>query len=224
VQASAIGYYGPHGDEELDETSPSGSDFLAVVCREWEHSAESVTKQGVRLAVVRTGIVLAMGEGALAFMTPIFKLGPGAPIGSGGNLLARGQQWMSWVHIDDIAGIVKLAVENTDATGPINGTAPNPVRNAEFSKTLSSALRKPYTPWRFFLPIGPPDFAIQLLLGEVAGVVTAGQKVLPTRARALGYHYRFPDLAKALRDVYTPKTVSSPSSQKPVAASAGSHH
>ncbi len=208
MQASAIGYYGPHGDEELDETSSSGSDFLAVVCREWEHSAEPVTQQGVRLAVVRIGIVLAMAEGALAFMTPIFKFGPGAPIGSGGKLLAKGQQWMSWVHIDDIAGIFKMAVENAEATGPINGTAPIPVRNAEFSKTLSSVLRKPYTPWRFFLPIGPPDFAIQLLLGEVAGVVTAGQKVLPTRARSLGYHYKFPDLTEALRDVYTPKTSS----------------
>ena len=224
VQASAIGYYGPHGDEELDETSPSGSDFLAVVCREWEQTAEPVTQQGVRFAVVRIGIVLAPGAGALAFMTPIFKLGPGAPIGSGGSFLAKGQQWMSWVHIDDIAGIFQMAVEKAEATGPINGTAPNPVRNAEFSRTLSSVLRKPYTPWRFFLPIGPPDLVIQLLLGEVAGVVTAGQKVLPTRARALGYHYKFPDLAAALRDVYTPKPVPSPPSPKPVAAGAGSQH
>ena len=233
VQASAIGYYGPHGDEDLDETSPSGADFLAVVCREWEQTAEPVTQQGVRLAVVRIGIVLAPGEGALAFMTPIFKLGPGAPIGSGGSFLAKGQQWMSWVHIDDIAGIFRMAVEKAEAAGPINGTAPNPVRNAEFSKTLSSVLRKPYktifgevtvTPWRFFLPVGPPDFVIQLMLGEVAGVVTTGQKVLPTRARVLGYHYRFPDLVAALRDVYTPKPVASPPSQKPVAAGAGSHH
>jgi hypothetical protein len=157
-------------------------------------------------------------------MTPIFKLGPGAPIGSGGSFLAKGQQWMSWVHIDDIAGIFQMAVEKAEATGPINGTAPNPVRNAEFSKTLSSVLRKPYTPWRFFLSVGPPDFVIQLMLGEVAGVVTAGQKVLPTRARILGYHYRFPDLVEALRDVYTPKPVPSPPSQKSVAAGAGSHH
>ncbi|MGD0044253.1 MAG: DUF1731 domain-containing protein, partial [Isosphaeraceae bacterium] len=170
---------------------------------------------------------------------------PGAPIGSGGSFLAKGQQWMSWVHIDDIAGIFQMAVEKAEATGPINGTAPNPVRNAEFSKTLSSVLRKPYTPWRFFLPVGPPDFVIQLMLGEVAGVVTAGQKVLPTRARMLGevagvvtagqkvlptrarilgYHYRFPDLVAALRDVYTPKPVPSPPSQKPVAAGTGSHH
>jgi uncharacterized protein len=178
----------------------------------------------VRLAIVRTGIVLAPGEGALAFMTPIFKLGPGAPIGSGERLLAKGQQWMSWVHIDDIAGIFRLAVEKAEATGPINGTAPDPVRNAEFSKTLSSVLRKSYTPWRFFLPIGPPDLVIQLMLGEVAGVITTGQKVLPTRARALGYLFKFPYLADALRDVYTPKPVPSLPSHKPVAAGAGSHH
>ncbi len=224
VQASAIGYYGPHGDEELDETSPSGSDFLAVVCREWEQAAEPVTEQGVRLAIVRTGIVLASGEGALAIMTPIFKFGPGAPIGSGGSLLARGQQWMSWVHIDDIAGIFQLAVEKAEATGPINGTAPDPVRNAEFSKTLSSVLRKPYTFWRFYLPIGPPDLVIQLMLGEVAGVITAGQKVLPARARALGYFYKFPYLADALRDVSIPKPVPPPPAAKPVASGAGSHH
>jgi len=224
VQASAIGYYGPHADEELDETSPSGSDFLAVVCREWEQASERVSELGVRRVVVRIGIVLAPGEGALAFMTPIFKLGPGAPIGSGGGLFAKGRQWMSWIHIDDIAGMFQMAVENAEAAGPINGTAPNPVRNAEFSKTLSSVLRKPYTPWRFFVPIGPPDAVIQLMLGEVAGVVTAGQKVLPTKARALGYQYKFPELEKALRDVYTPKPENSSSSQKPVAAAAGSHH
>ncbi len=224
VQASAIGIYGPHGDEELDETSPSGADFLAVVCREWEQTAEAVAQQGVRLALVRTGIVLAPGEGALAFMTPIFKLGPGAPIGSGGSFLAKGQQWMSWVHLDDIVGIFKTAVENDQATGPINGTSPNPVRNAEFSRTLSSVLRKPYTPWRFFVPIGPPDFAIQLMLGEVASVVTAGQKVLPKKALALGYHFKFPELAAALRDVYTAKLKPASTSHKPAVASAGSHH
>jgi NAD dependent epimerase/dehydratase family enzyme len=157
-------------------------------------------------------------------MTPIFKVGPGAPIGSGGGLFAKGQQWMSWVHIDDIAGIFRLAVENADASGPINGTAPDPVRNAEFSKTLSSVLRKPHTFWRFFVPIGPPDVMIQLMLGEVAGVITAGQKVLPKRAQALGYYYKFPYLADALRDVCLPKQVATPTSPKPVAAGTASHH
>jgi uncharacterized protein (TIGR01777 family) len=224
VQASAIGYYGPHGDEELDESSPSGSDYLAVVCREWEQASEDVTSLGVRRAVVRVGVVLAPGEGALAFMTPIFKLGPGAPIGSEGRLgPAKGRQWMSWIHIDDIAGIFRLAIDNPEASGPINGTAPHPVRNAEFSKTLSSVLWKPYAPWRLFIPAGPPDAMLQLMLGEVAGVVTAGQKVLPKKAMSLGYHFRHPELEGALHDVFKdkPKPVTT---VKPVAASAGAHH
>jgi len=225
VQASAIGYYGPHGDEELDEQSPSGSDFLAVVCREWEQASEPVVELGVRHAVVRTGIVLAPGEGALAFMTPIFKLGPGAPIGSAGGMIAKGQQWMSWIHVDDILGIFQLAVDNAGATGPINGTSPNPLRNAEFSRTLSSVLRKPYTPWRVYLPFGPPDAMIRLMLGEVAGVVTAGQKVLPKKAQALGYQFKYPDLAGALRDVFTPRPQQPlPPLKEHVAAAAGPHH
>src|SRR4051812_24843043 len=205
VQASAIGIYGPHADEELDESSPSGSDYLAGVCREWEQASEPVAELGVRRAVVRVGVVLAPGEGALAFMTPIFKLGPGAPIGSGGKLIASGKQYMSWIHIDDIAGIFQLAVENAAATGPLNGTAPHPVRNAEFSKTLSNVLWKPYAFWRLYIPVGPPDAALRLMLGEVAGVVTAGQKVLPRKAEELGYRFKFPDLADALRDVFTDK-------------------
>jgi uncharacterized protein (TIGR01777 family) len=225
VQASAIGYYGPHADEELDESSPSGSDYLAVVCREWEQASEPVTELGVRRAVVRVGVVLAPGEGALAFMTPIFKLGPGAPVGSGGKLgPASGKQWMSWIHIDDIAGLFLLAAENPQATGPINGTAPNPVRNAEFSRTLSKVLWKPYAPWRFFIPVGPPDAALRLMLGEVAGVVTAGQKVLPGKALELGYRYKFPNLEDALKDVFTDKPAPSKPRQEHSPAGAGAHH
>ena len=104
--------------------------------------------------MVRTGIVLAPGAGALEVMTPIFKMGPGTPIGGGRKFLAEGKQWMSWIHIDDIVGIFRLAVENAGARGPLNGTAPEPVRNAEFARTFSSVLRKPYTPWRFFVPVG----------------------------------------------------------------------
>ena len=222
VQASAIGYYGPHGDETLDENSPSGTDFLAVVSREWEQASDAVAELGLRRAIVRTGIVLARGEGALAFMTPIFKLGPGAPIGSKGGLVATGQQWMSWIHIDDIVGIFQLAIENHDASGPINGTAPNPVRNAEFSKTFSSVLRKPYTPWRFFVPFGPPDAMLQLILGEVAQIVTTGQKVLPTKAQALGYHFKYPELREALRDIFTSRPEPSQPTHQPAAAQA--HH
>ena len=119
------------------------------------------------MATVRTGIVLAKGEGALGVMTPIFRwLLGGAPVGNGGSLFApaSGQQWMSWIHIDDIVGIFLLALDNAQAQGPINGTAPNPVRNAEFSKALAKVL------WRPFIPVGPPDALLEVVLGEVAQV------------------------------------------------------
>ena len=130
---------------------------------------------------------------------------------------------MSWIHIDDIAGLIRLAIDNPEASGPINGTAPHPVRNAEFSKTLSHVLWKPYAPWRLFIPAGPPDAVLQLMLGEVATVVTSGQKVLPNKAMSLGYHFKYPELEGALRDVFKdkPKPVAA---VKPVAASAGTHH
>ncbi len=213
VQGSAIGYYGTHGDEQLDESSPSGSDFMAVVCREWEEAAQPVEALGTRLATVRTGIVLAPDEGALGVMTPIFKWLPGgaAPIGSGDNAFmpGRGQQWMSWIHLEDIVGILLLSLDRTDATGPINGTAPNPVRNAEFTKEMASILWKPTAFWRVALPIGPPDVVLKTFLGEVADVVAKGQRVLPRRAIDLGYTFIEPELRGALKRVFgeteTPK-------------------
>jgi uncharacterized protein (TIGR01777 family) len=226
VQGSAIGFYGPHGDEELDEASPSGTDYLAVVCREWEEASEPVLDLGVRRAVIRIGIVLAPGEGALAKMMPFFKLGPGVPIGSGGRFYTHpGQQWMSWIHIDDIVGIFRLAIENPEAMGPINGTAPHPVRNTEFAKTLSGLLWKPYAPWRLYFPwFGPPDAVLRLMMGEVASIITTGQKVLPLRAQALGYQFRFPDLTEALRDLIITRLEPARPAPRPVAAGSGSHH
>ncbi|MHC5538699.1 TIGR01777 family oxidoreductase [Singulisphaera rosea] len=203
VQASAIGYYGPHGDEELTEASPPGADFMAKVCLDWEKASVPVDEEGVRRAILRVGVVLAPGGGALDVMTPFFKLGPGVPIGSGGGLLrpALGMQWLSWIHIDDIVGLFLMALDDPNARGPINGTAPQPVRNADFAKALSKVLWKWYAPWRIFLPLGPPDLLLRIVLGEVAEVVTKGQKVLPAKALSLGYPYRFPELAGALRDV-----------------------
>jgi uncharacterized protein (TIGR01777 family) len=225
VQGSAIGFYGPHGDEEIDEASPSGSDFLASVCREWEEASASVEAFGGRRAMLRTGVVLAPGEGALKVMTPIFKFGPGAPVGGGGGMgPATGQQWMSWIHIDDIAGIFQLALDNPEAAGPINGTAPNPVRNADFARALSKTLRTPYTPWRFFVPIGPPDPLLHLMLGEVADVVAKGQKVFPKKAVALGYKFQHPDLTEALKDVFTPRPAPQPVHPASVASHSRSHH
>ena len=109
---------------------------------------------------------------------------------------------MSWIHLDDIVGIFKLALEKDQAVGPLNGTAPHPVRNAEFAKTFSAVLKKPFTPWRVYLPFGPPDGLLRLVLGEVATIVTTGQKVLPTKPLELGYVFKYPDLADALRDLH----------------------
>jgi NAD dependent epimerase/dehydratase family enzyme len=154
-------------------------------------------------------------------MTPIFRWLPivgTAPVGNGGGLFApaTGQQWMSWIHIDDIVGILLLALDNDQAQGPINGTAPHPVRNAEFSKALARAL------WRPPFPIGPPDVLLDAVLGEVAQVITRGQRVLPARAQALGYSFRHPDLAGALRAALTPP----PAPPKPerIPAASGAHH
>jgi hypothetical protein len=199
VQASAIGFYGFTADEELTESSPSGSDFMARTCREWEAAAAPVASQGVRLAKVRTGVVLAKGEGALGVMTPIFKFpGGAAPIGSGANafLPAKGLQWMSWIHIDDIAGIFLLALDNANATGAINGTSPNAARNVDFSKALAKVVKRP------MLPIGPPDALLRIILGEVSEVVAKGQKVLPSKALELGYKFVYPNLVDALTQIF----------------------
>jgi hypothetical protein len=203
VSASAIGYYGPTRDEELTESSPSGTDFLAVVAREWEDAARPVEALGARLAIVRVGVVLEADGGALKKLVPIFKYLPGgaAPVGGGGNpfLPALGRQWMSWIHIADIVGIFLLALDHQSATGPMNGTAPNPVRNSEFSHILARVLRRGF--WPPYIPLGPPDFVLQLVLGEVAQVITTGQRVVPSRALALGYEFQFPDLEPALRNL-----------------------
>ena len=131
---------------------------------------------------------------------------------------------MSWIHIDDIVGIFKLALENSGAEGPINGTAPHPVRNAEFARTFSAVLRKKATPWRFYLPIGPPDAMLRVMLGEVAQVITTGQKVIPAKALALGYAFRHPELEGALREIFSRKHQRSdaPAHREPTGA--GSHH
>jgi uncharacterized protein (TIGR01777 family) len=214
VQASAIGYYGPHGDEEIDETAPPGTDYMAQVCVDWENAAQPAAELGTRLALVRTGVVLAAKEGALGVMTPIFKWLPGgaAPVGGGHPLApAKGQVWLSWIHVDDIVGIFMHCLDTASAQGPINGTAPEPVRNAEFGRALAKVLRRP------FLPFGPPDAVLKLVMGEVADVVTKGQRVLPRKAQQLGYPFQYPTVAAALQQIFAKK----PSTQKPQTAKAG---
>ena len=228
VQASAIGYYGPTGDEELTESSPAGNDFMAEVCVAWEDAARPAESLGLRVPTIRTGVVLAKGQAALGVMTPIFKFGGATPVGGGGGRtdpmsvlrqksligriispipwadfkLGRGRQWMSWVHIADIVGLFIEALDNPAANGPINGTAPNPLRNYDFSKELAKAVGRRWV----FLPIGPPDCMLKLILGEVAEVVTKGQKVLPRKAESLGYRFLFPSLAGALADIFGSKS------------------
>jgi uncharacterized protein (TIGR01777 family) len=187
VNASAIGYYGPHGDEELAEDSPPGDDFLARLCVEWEQAARAAEPHGVRVAYVRVGIVLAKEGGALAKLLTPFKLGAGGPAGSG-------KQWMSWIHRDDLVGIFLLALDHDNARGPLNGTAPEPVTNKQFGKVLGHALHRPS-----FAPT--PAFALRLMLGEVADVIVTGQRVLPKRPLALGYTFQYPTVEAALAEI-----------------------
>ncbi len=187
VSGSAIGYYGPHGDEELDESSPPGDDFMAQVCVAWESAARAAESAGVRVALIRTGVVLDRAGGALKQLWLPFTMGAGGPVGSG-------KQFMSWVHHADEVGIILLALDHPEAVGPLNATAPRPVTNREFGKAFGRALGRPAV-----LPT--PAFALRLLLGEVAGVVTTGQRVLPRREEALGYRFQYPDVDAALRQI-----------------------
>ena len=185
VSASAVGYYGTSEDVTFTEQSPPGDDFLARVCVEWESVARSAASLGARVAIVRNGLVLAADGGALAKILPPFRAGAGGRV-------ASGKQWYSWVHVDDAIRIYLHALENTD--GVVNAVAPNPVRNAEFTKELAAAVHRPA-----LLPA--PMFAIKAMLGEGAYVVTEGQRVLPERTLAEGYRFQYPALSDALAQI-----------------------
>lgn len=197
INASAVGIYGPHGDETITEDDPPGNDFLARCCTDWEQAARLAESLGVRVAMIRTGVVLDKAGGALAQMLTPFKFFVGGPVGSG-------RQWMSWIHHEDLVGIYMLALDDASAVGPINGTAPSPVTNKEFSHALGKALHRPS-----FLPT--PKFALRLMLGEVANVVTTGQRVLPAKATRLGYPFRFPDINGSLEDIFAEPQAPRPS-------------
>jgi uncharacterized protein (TIGR01777 family) len=186
VSASAIGFYGDSGDAEITEFSPSGTGFLADTCRAWE--AEALAAEPVcRTVRARIGLVVGKGGGALRMMLPIFRLGLGARLGGG-------RQWLSWIHVEDLAALLLFAVENLDIRGALNATAPWPVRNAEFTAALARALHRPA-----FLAM--PGFILRLLLGEFSRELLDSKRVLPSAATEEGFGFRFPQIAPALADI-----------------------
>jgi uncharacterized protein len=186
VCASAIGYYGSRGDEILPESAGPGTGYLPEVCVAWESEARAAEALGTRVVSVRTGIVLDPRGGALTRMLPPFRLGLGGKLGSG-------KQWMSWIHLQDLASLFQLALEKP-LGGAINGVAPNPVDNAEFTRTLGAALHRPAV-----FPV--PGFGLRLLFGEMAEVLLSSQRVAPKAAESAGFQFRFPQLAPALADL-----------------------
>ncbi len=186
VSQSATGWYGAHGDERLDESEPAADDFLARVTADWEAEAGKARELGMRVALARTGVVMSQSGGALEKMLPFFKLGIGGPV-------AGGSQYVPWVHLDDVVGAIVFALDTEAADGPLNVTAPEPVTNGELSKALGRVLHRPA-----FAPI--PGFAVKTLYGEMAEIVTTGQRAVPKRLTELGYTFRRPDLENALRD------------------------
>lgn len=187
INASAIGFYGPRGDEELTEDSSSGDGFLPSLCREWEGAARAAERLGVRVVTPRFGVVLGKDGGALAKMLPIFRLGLGGPLG-------HGKQWMSWIHRDDLIELLLFLMEQA-VSGPVNATAPHPVTNEEFSKVLGQALGRPAF-------LRTPGFVMKLAFGDMAEeLLLTGQRVIPQKAQSLGFHFRFPFLAGALHDI-----------------------
>ncbi len=186
VSASAIGYYGTSDDELFTESSPPGDGFLAEVCVAWEAETDRAAQYGMRVAKIRTGIVLGLDGGALAKLLPIFMIGAGGPV-------ASGRQWYSWIHIDDLVNIYIRAI--VTAEGVLNGTAPIAVRNADFTKALAAAVKRPAV-----VPV--PEFALKLLFGEGASTIAQGQRVLPERTMQLGYQFRYDTIDAAFAELF----------------------
>jgi uncharacterized protein (TIGR01777 family) len=188
VSGSAVGYYGPRDDTPLDESAAPGDDFLARVCREWEAAAAGAEAHGIRVVRVRTGIVLAADGGALPMLALPYHLFVGGPV-------LPGTQWLSWIHLDDEVGLLVTALDDERARGPLNATAPEPLTNAHFGQVLGRVLERPSR-----IPV--PGFALHLLLGEGAEMLTTGRRVVPARARDLGYAFQFPNATAALQAIY----------------------
>jgi len=184
--ASAVGYYGFHGDEALTEEDGPGTDFLAVLCRDWEREALRAADRGARVLITRFGIVLGKAGGALRRMLPAFRWGLGGPLGNG-------RQWFSWIHIQDLVDALVFLIGRPDAEGIFNLTAPDPVTNSEFTRALGQALRRPA-----ILPA--PAFALRRILGEFGSTLLEGQRVLPERLIREGFRFRFPTIREALAE------------------------
>ena len=185
ISGSAIGFYGDRGDDEMTESSAAGKTFLSEVCKEWEAESRRAEDLGIRTVLLRTGIVLSKDGGALATMMTPFKLGVGGVIGDG-------KQWMSWISLDDVVGIINYALEHDNVRGAVNLTSPNPVTNEEFTKTLGSVLYRPT-----FLPL--PEFAVHMVFGEMGdALLLDSTRVIPKRMKDAGYEFKYSELKTAL--------------------------
>jgi uncharacterized protein (TIGR01777 family) len=184
---SAVGYYGFRGDEEITEEGSHGDDFLASVCVDWENEANKAADKGVRVAITRFGIVLGKTGGAIGQMIPAFKKFVGGPLGSG-------NQWFSWIHMEDLLKAFMFVFENQEISGPVNFCSPNPVRNRELAKALGKILSRPS-----FLTT--PGFMLRLMLGEFGSVLLEGQRVIPAKLLKHGFSFNYPDITGALEEV-----------------------
>lgn len=194
VCASAIGYYGSRGDETLTERSAAGAGFLPELCIEWEREAQAAEALGIRVARVRIGMALDPGGGGMKAMLPVFRLGAGGKLGSG-------RQWMSWIHLDDLASLVAFILQNP-LSGAVNAVSPQPVRNMDFTRDLARVLHRPAV-----LPA--PAFALRLMLGEMSTILLDSARVMPQAAEASGFRFRFPVLDAALADLLAAGSVAS---------------
>lgn len=188
ISTSAVGYYGFHGNEELDEDTPGGTDFLAVLSKAWEEAANKALIPGLRVVINRFGVVLGKGGGAIPMMTPLFKYRIGSRLGNG-------RQYFSWIHLKDLINIIVFQIENRELEGAFNCTAPNPVTNRELTNTIASVMNKPL----FMPPV--PGFVIKLVMGEFANVLLKGQRVIPRKLMDAGYSFEFPEIKSALEDI-----------------------
>jgi uncharacterized protein (TIGR01777 family) len=189
LSASAVGYYGFHEDEVINESFPGGTDFLAEVATNWEAEANRASESGIRVVNCRFGVILGRGGGAMKAMEPIYRFFLGSRLGNG-------RQWFSWIHLNDLVNALIHIIEKRDISGPVNCTAPNPVRNSELNRGMLRAFRRP--------PLVPftPGFVIKVLMGEMGNVLLKGQRAVPEALLKSGYQFRFPDLEKALQDIY----------------------